>query len=88
MNIYSSKLQIRHWDQEVNVKVFRPSNHLSGHAQTTAPGYWSLQEMYHRLRGSRDQKEHLKKQICLDSQPIDDTFEGIHFTTIGHVRKQ
>ena len=44
-------IQIEHWDQKVNVNVFRPQNHLSGHAQTFPPGYRNLQQISHRLRG-------------------------------------
>ena len=34
-------------------KCFRPSNHLSRHAQTFPPGYRNLKDFYNRLRGSR-----------------------------------
>ena len=57
-----------HWGQRSNVKLLWPSNHLSGHAHTFPPGYRNLQEMSHRLRDSRTQKEQLKKQTCSDSQ--------------------
>ena len=30
----TAKCQTEHWVQNYNVKVFRPSNHLFGHAQT------------------------------------------------------
>ena len=33
-NIYMiTKFQMEHWDRKSNVRVFRPSNHLSGHRQ-------------------------------------------------------
>ena len=59
-----TKLQIEHWDQNYNVEVFRPSNHLSGYAQTFPPGYRNIQDVFHRLRGPERQK-HILKAIML-----------------------
>ena len=51
--------QIRHWDQNSNVPVYRPSTHLSARAQTFLPCDQNRQDFSHRLRGSRAQKERL-----------------------------
>ena len=60
-----TKFRIEHWDQSSNVEVFRPQNHLSRHALTFPSGDRNRQEMYHRLRGSKAQKEQLTKQSML-----------------------
>ena len=56
-----TKFQIERCDQNYNVKVFRPENHISGHTQTFPPGYRNIQDCPHRLQGSRAQKEQLKQ---------------------------
>ena len=38
------KFQMRHWDQKYNLPVYRPSHHMSRHAQTFPPSYRNLQE--------------------------------------------
>ena len=39
-----TKCQIEHWDQNYNVKVFRPYSHLSRDAHTFPPGDRNLQK--------------------------------------------
>ena len=43
-------------------KCFRPSNHLSRHAQTFPPGYRNLKDFYNRLRGPRFEKSTKKNR--------------------------
>ena len=62
-----TKLQIEHWNPNSNVKVFRPRNNVSRHAQTFPPGHRILQEIAHRLRGLELKK---KQNECLDLQPM------------------
>ena len=58
-----TKFQIEHRDHSYNVKVLRPSNHLSRHAQTFPSGDGNLQEVSYHLRGSRVQKGQLKQML-------------------------
>ena len=58
-----AQFQIEHRDQQYNAKVFRPQNHLSGHAQTFPPGYRSIKEKSFRLQGAQSSKRAtLKKE--------------------------
>ena len=59
------KFKIRHWDQNSNIPVHRPYNHLSGHPRTFPPGYPNLGEVVRRLRESRAQKEQLSINALL-----------------------
>ena len=68
-------VKVQGFKQNIGTKTiisnyFDHKNTFSRHAETLPPGYRNLQKESHRLRGSRDQKEQLKKQTCLDSQPM------------------
>ena len=58
MHTYDYKVSDRSLGNISDVKVYRPQEGVSGHAQTSPPGYRNLEEMSYRLRGSRTQKKH------------------------------